>query len=250
MAVQPILRNELAPDSAPAEGDPLTYSELFWFHLPLASTSLLILLAQPLVTFSLARLDQPTQSLAAWPVLFQIILMARAAALALPEAVIALSKGPRTFQPIRHFSFGLAVTLSALMALFIFSPASNFYIFVVQDMTAAVGNLALSSLTLFLFYPALATITSWLRGLLINGRATKEVNVGMAVNLVTTAVVLAIGLVNELPGLPTAAVALNTASVLEIVYLTWRAQHILPFNVPLFNLWKLPPMVQSLETGD
>ena len=35
---------------------------------------------------------------------FQVLLMARAAALALPEVVIALHHGARTFNPIRRFT--------------------------------------------------------------------------------------------------------------------------------------------------
>lgn len=247
LAVQPILRTELTLESTSAEDDPLTYRDLFWFHLPLAGTSLLILLAQPLVTFSLARLDRPTESLAAWPVLFQIMLMARAAAFALPEVVIALSKGPHTFQPLRRFSFYLAVVLTLALALFVFTPAARFYIFVVQDMAAVVGELAHNSLALFLFFPALAAITSWLRGLLINGRVTKEVNVGMAINLAVTAAILLIGLAQRWPGLPTAAIALNMASVCEILYLAWRTQHVLPLKLPLFKFGQ-PAM--PAETGD
>ncbi|MFO7539127.1 MAG: hypothetical protein R6X32_13885 [Chloroflexota bacterium] len=232
-AVQPILREELSVDRPPVSD--LTYSTLFWFHLPLAATSLLVLLAQPLVTFSLARLDQPTESLAAWPVLFQIMLMARAAALALPEAVIALSRGAQTFAPIRRFSLYLAAGLTLFMAIFIFTPLSNFYVFTVQEMTPVTGMLTISGLLLFLPFPALATISSWLRGLLINEQATKAVNMGMAINLVLTAVVLAIGLQQRLPGLPTAAVALNIAAFGEIIYLTWRTQRTLPTGQSLWG---------------
>jgi hypothetical protein len=251
VAVRPLLKHQLSAEAPPAAGEPLTYRDLFWFHLPLASTSLLVLLAQPLVTFSLARLDQPTESLAAWPVVFQIMLMARAAALALPEAVIALTNGPETYRPLRRFSFNLAAGLTLLMALFIFSPAADFYLFVVQDMTALVGALAESSLALFLFFPALATITSWLRGLLINRRVTREVNVGMALNLVTTGLILAIGLANRWPGLPAAAIALNAASLVEILYLGWRTQRILPEAVPLPGLGKASLIgKRRLEIGD
>ena len=251
IAVGPLLKHELSPEAPPAKGEPLTYRNLFWFHLPLASTSLLVLLAQPLVTFSLARLDRPTESLAAWPVVFQIMLMARAAALALPEAVIALTNGPETYRPLRRFSFNLAAGLTLLMALFIFSPAADFYLFVVQDMTATVGMLAESSLALFLFFPALATITSWLRGLLINLRVTREVNLGMTINLVTTGTILAIGLANRWPGIPTAAVALNAASLIEILYLGWRTRRLLPEAIPIPGLGKVPaPAQQRLKIGD
>jgi hypothetical protein len=221
--VRPLLQNELGPNSPPS-GDPLTYRELFWFHLPLAGTSLLSLLAQPLVTSSLARLSEPTNSLAAWPVLFQITLMTRAAAFSLPEVVIALSKKPDMFQPLRQFSLRMTGGLLILMALVVFTPVAGFYIFVVQDMTAVVGDLAMNAVRLFLFFPALAAITSWLRGLLINNKATRSINMGMAINLGITAVVLIIGVVARFPGLPTAAVALNLASVVENIYLGWRAQ--------------------------
>ena len=236
IAVRPILHNQLAPASPQAEEPDLTYCELFWFHLPLASTSLLSLLAQPLVTFSLARLDKPLLSLAAWPVVFQITLMSRAAAFAWPEVVIAMSKGDKTFPPIRRFTFNLAGTLTLVMIIFILTPISAFYIFVVQDMTRLVGELARSSLFLFILYPALAMFISWLRGLLINHRVTREVNIGMAINLLVTAGVLAIGLYLHLPGLPTAAVALNLAALCEMVYLAWRTQGILTPGLHLLPL--------------
>lgn len=224
LAVRPLLRNELSSTSPPTDGAVLTYGELFWFHLPLASTSVLVLLAQPLVTSSLTRLDNPTQSLAAWPVLFQVMLMARAPAFALPEAVIALSKGKETFAPLRQFSFALAGMLTLGTAIFLFTPLSHYYLFNVQDMTRSVGESAASGLRLFLFFPALATFTFWMRGLLIGARATKEVNLGMMVNVTVTAVILGIGLFQGFPGLPTAAVALNLASLSEMLFLGWRSR--------------------------
>ncbi len=233
VAVRPLLYYSL-PDITPA-GSGLTYGELFWFHLPLAATSLLVLLAQPLVTFSLARLPQPTESLAAWPVLFQLMLLARAAALALPEAVIALSSTPQNFAPLRRFTLLLSIASTALMALLIFTPAARYYLFTVQDMTQTVGELAQSSLLLFLFFPALAAGTSWLRGLLIKSKDTKGVNWGMGINLLITAVVLVAGLVLQQPGLPTAALALNLAAAVELLYLGWRGQRVLPLGQQLLR---------------
>lgn len=238
--VRPLLQNELSHDSPADEEEPLTYRTLFWFHLPLAGTSLLSLLAQPLVTSSLARLSEPINSLAAWPVLFQITLMTRAAAFSLPEVVIALSKRPDMFQPLRRFSFRMAGGLLILMGLIVFTPLAGFYIFVVQDMTAVVGELAMAAVRLFLFFPALAAITSWLRGLLINSKATRAINMGMAINLTVTAVLLLVGVAAHLPGLPMAAVALNLASVAENLYLGWRAQRVINIEGFLFRLRNVP----------
>jgi hypothetical protein len=241
IAVRSILHHELAPAAPAAPGEPISYRGLFWFHLPLAATSVLVLITQPMVTSSLARLEYPVISLAAWPVVFQITLMARAAALALPEVVIALSEKPGSFFPVRRFSFNLMLGITGIMFLFVATPLSAFYIFVVQDMTTVVGQIARSSLIYFLFYPALATIISFLRGLLINRRVTKSVNMGMAINLVVTAVVLAIGLKLRAQGIPTAALALNLAAVGEIIYLGWQTRRVLPEETPLLGRAKAQP---------
>ena len=235
LAVRPILNDQLSEEKAlTAEAD-MTYRELFFFHLPLAGTSVLTLLAQPLVTSSLARLQNPTISLAAWPIVFQVTLMARAAAMAWPEVVIALTNGRQTFLPIRRFTFAMAAVLTVLMALFVFSPLASLYIFVIQDMTQLVGELALSSLSLFLLFPALAVFTSWLRGLLIKQRVTKQINMGMAINLSVMAVVLILGIAAQLPGLPAAAAALNIAALCEVIYLAWRASKVLAPEIHLLS---------------
>lgn len=239
-AVRPVLR-QLAPAAPSAERPPLTYRALFWFHLPLAATSVLILMMQPMVTSSLARLEQPTLTLAAWPIIFQILLMARAAAMALPEVVIALHQDKPTFLPIRKFSLMLTAVTTVLMAIFIFTPLADWYVYAVQDVAPEVGELVLSRMTLFLFFPALAVITSWLRGLLIQSGHTRYVNVGMGINLTITALVLVVGVVQAWPGLAVAAVALNLASLGEVFYLLWSTQHSLPVGLKLFGAPKIQP---------
>lgn len=241
MAIRPLLKNQLSPQAPAAEGEALTYQQLFWFHLPLAGTSFMILLVQPLITSSLAKLDNPVQSLAAWPVLFQILLMTRAAAFALPEAVIALTKGTATFKPVRQFAWILATAVTLFMALLAFSRLSTFYIYTVQDMTAVVGGLVQDTLALYILFPGLTVIAMWLRGLLIHGRKTKVVNVAMFINLFVTAVILGVGVQMVLPGLPVAAAALNIAVVFEILYLARQTQRFIPIGLPFFNRIKPEP---------
>lgn len=226
IAIQPLFKKELAPHTQ--QGELMSYSELFWFHLPLAGTAVLVLLVQPLVTFTLARLDNPTITLAAWPVLFQIMLLARAAALALPEVVITLYDGKETFAPLRQFSLIITAVVTLFLILFTFTPLADWYIFTVQDMETTVGVTAQEILPLFIFFPALSVITAWLRGLLIAKKETKAVNIGMGINLVITFVLLMVGLSLELPGLPTAAITLTIAIIGEVLYLGWRTQQAIP----------------------
>lgn len=238
IAARPLIRDKLAPRTTASATPPksaLTYRSLFSFHLPLAATSVLILLMQPMVTSSLSRLDQPTISLAAWPIVFQIILMARAAAMALPEVIIALHEDQSTFVPLRRFSLTLAIATTLLMMAFVLTPLAAWYLFQVQDMSLVVGQLAQSSLIWFLFMPALTVVISWLRGLLIQSSHTRYLNVGMVINITITAILLVLGVVQQWPGLLTAALALNLASVGEIAYLLWRTQQTLPIGYTLFG---------------
>jgi O-antigen/teichoic acid export membrane protein len=235
LAVQPILNNQLKPHSKPAELPALTYSTLFWFHLPLAATSLLILLVQPLVALSLARSPNPILSLAAWPVVFQIMLVMRAAAFALPEVVIALTKGEETFKPLRRFSLSLVLGTSIFMCLFVLTPLVDFYLYGIQDTTKLVGTIASKSLLLFIPLPALTVMISWIRGLLINRSVTKAVNAGMVVNLVVTIILLVIGVRQQWPGINAAAIALVAAAFVEFLFLWWRVSDNLEFKFSIIE---------------
>ncbi len=240
VAVRPILRGPLASDSPSVQVAPLNYKTLFWFHLPLATTSLLTLLVQPVVAFSLARAPNPTLSLAAWPVVFQFMLMARAAAFALPEVVIALTEGETTFRPLRKFSLTLTGASTMLMIVFLATPLLNFYLLGVQDVTAPVAAIAKEGLLIFLALPGLATLISWLRGLLIDARATGIVNGGMAINLITTVALLFIGMIQDWPGINSAAVALTLAALAEFLFLWWRVSSVLQFRFSIIDLGKSP----------
>jgi len=224
LVTQPVIKSELGPASLPIKCKPLTYRDLFWFHLPLAGTSLLLLLVQPMVTMSLARLDHPTLSLAAWPIVFQVTLMARAGANALPEVVVALTQGPETLRPVCRFTIILTAVSTGLTALFLWTPLVNLYLFEVQDTTPAVGEMARYGLSFFLLLPALSILVAWLRGLLIYTRSTRVVNAGMLINLLATAAILLFGVQGRQDGLLTAAMALNGATFVELVILWWGVQ--------------------------
>lgn len=221
LAVRPLFDGPLRPSDAPT---PLTYRALLDFHLPLASTALITLLIQPLAQFSLARLPQPTLTLAAWPILFQILLMARAHALASPEAIIALNRSPAAAISLRRF-IGLLAGGSVIgMAVFVFTPLADWYIFTVQDTTDAVGGLVAGGLTIFLLFPGLTMVNFGLRGFLMSSGHTQPINIGMVINLATTAFFLFLGVALTWPGITTGAIAINVAIAVETAYLAWEGR--------------------------
>lgn len=208
------------------EGEPLTMNKLFWFHLPLAGTSILILIVQPIVAAALARMSNPTESLAAWPIIFQMLLVLRAPALSLPEVVIAKTDGPETWLPLRTFTQSMTFIMLIFTTVFIFSPISTLYFANLQGLDDNLVQVIRQAIPWLVLFPALWVISSWLRGLLIRFEATAAVNGSMAVNLVVTLTVLLSGVAIQAPGLVTASVALVLAVAAEATYQAWRLAHV------------------------
>lgn len=217
-AIRPLFNQQLATSHQQLTTS-LTYTELFWFHLPLAGTSVLALLVQPLVVFSLARLANADISLAAWPVLFQILLIARAPALAIPEVIIALNRGSADRAPLQRFITTLTIATLIGTIVFIFTPLSDFYLDVIQTVPESVGNLVRDGLLLCVLFPALNMIIFAIRGFLISVKRTTPVNTGMTINIITTAIVLFLGIQQQWAGITTAVLALNIAAAIEVVFL-------------------------------
>ncbi|MCP5109373.1 MAG: hypothetical protein GY953_00910, partial [bacterium] len=221
LTIRPILHQQLRPQPSDAE-DPLTYRQLLRFHLPLAGTAALALLSQPMVTFALARLPQPTLTLAVWPLIFHATLVMRAAALSLPEAVIALNRSEQTHGPIRRFSWNLSGLVLLGAALFTWTPLAGFYLLELQDATPEVAEVARRGLVLFLIFPALATLVAWLNGLLIGAGRTRAVTAGMAIYVVFIALIMAPAILFGWDGVSTAAAALTISTLAQFLYLLWR----------------------------
>ena len=220
IVMQPLFKNELAPDKSKAAA--FSYQELFWFHLPLAGSSILALLLQPMVVFFLARQPDSELTLAAWPLLFQILLMARSPALAMPEVIIALNKDNGNRQSLQRFLRFIAVAVLVATTIFIFTPLASFYLNSVQSVPSAVGDFVQQGLVWVVLFPALTFAVFGLRGFLISNQQTQPINVGMAINLGVSALVLTAGLMFSWNGIVSAAMALNASVVAELVYLLLR----------------------------
>ena len=223
IAVRPVLANELAPSNPTTSN--LTYKELFLFHLPLASTSVLTLLIQPLAAYALARLANPINSLAAWPILFQLLLVGRATALATPEVIIALNKHEQARQSLQRFVWVLTLCTLAFSFIFVLSPMMPSYLYTIQNVVPEVGSLVASGLMICLVFPALNVYIFGLRGFLISQKTTRPVNTGMMLNITTNIAFLLIGVQLGWSGIITAVVALNFASLIEATYLWWQRRH-------------------------
>lgn len=204
----------------PASG--LGYARLVRFHFPLAMTSVLTLLMQPLVTACLTRLDRPVETLAAWPLIFQFMLLTRAMAFALPEVVIALGRRTGNAPAVRRFTWTLTAVGGGFMALFALTPLSDLYVSGLQGAPAGVSEIVRLGFVLLVPLPALATLIAWLRGVLIAEGRTLVVNEAMVVRLIATVLLLGAGVAQGWRGVVTGALALLLSVVAELAHLAWR----------------------------
>ena len=212
------VRDNVLTNTAPGRA-PLTMARIASFHAPLAGTSLLTLLVQPLTAAALARLAMPRETLAAWPVVFSTLLVLRGWGLALQETTIAQAQNPRMLRPLREFTLIVAAVTTLATAALAFTPLLDLHLRAVIGLAPELRGLVRIGVQISLLLPALTAITSWLRGLMVADSATGNVYRGMMINLAANCAALAAGVALQLPGMLVAALALTLATVAEYAYL-------------------------------
>lgn len=208
-----VLRNTTPP------AVPLTMGRVAAFHLPLATTSLLTLVVQPVTAAALARLALPQQTLASWPVVFSTLLVMRGWGLALQETTIAQSREPGMARPLREFALLVAGVTFFATALLAFTPLINLHLQYLIGIAPELREQVRTGVQIALFLPALSALISWMRGVIVAAGATSRVYRGMMVNLALNCSALLVGVLLHAPGVPLAAVALTLANAGEYLYL-------------------------------
>lgn len=220
-ASQPDVQTVVATDPSPSR-KPLTYRAVMRFHLPLALTSILTLLVRPLIESGLASTPDAKEALAAWPVIFSIFLIMRAAAFAWQEAVIALSKNAHSLHMIRRFTQGMTLILTGLMVLVAFTPLIDLYIGQILSIPEAIRPEVVAGTRAGLLIPAFSVLQSYLRGLLMLADHTAPIYQAMGPGFVLTGVVMWIGIQIVPAGVVVASLAMTAGITVELLYL-WRA---------------------------
>ena len=205
-------------------GDSVSFGYVAKYHTPLAATSLLTLLAQPVIGAGLARMPFPEENLAAWPIVWGILFISRSPAFALPEVVIALLRSERLSQQVRGFclrvGIGSSVALSGLVA----TPLLGLYLRYLAGLPDRLSHFVVPGVLLGILLPFLTSLHSWLRGLFMARRLTNVIYWGMALNLMTTIGIVLAGVAVQATGVVTAVVALILPILVEIYFLRIRSR--------------------------
>ncbi len=215
---RPLVAEKFGPGARSTAPD-LPYRELVRFHTPLAASTLLYLLSQPLVAAALARLPNPEAILAAWPVAAGLLFISRSVALALPEVIIALIDENGSRAALRQFSLRLGLLLTAILAAVSFTPLSHFYFRTLIGVSEELASVAVIGGQVGLLLPLIIAWQSWFRGQLTAQRATSSLTVAMLANLLSMALLLLAGVLLRAPGVTLAAVALTVSTGVETLIL-------------------------------
>jgi hypothetical protein len=223
LRVRPVVQYELKP--APSTGTALDLRGFLGFYTPLAMTSLITLLIQPMGSAALSRMPDALESLAAWPVVSGLIFMIRSMGNAYNEVVVALLDEPRPTRTLRRFSallFGASIALVVLIAA---TPLSGLWFGTVTALPASLADLASSAIWFALPVPALTVLQSWFQGTLVNARRTRPVTEAVAIGLGLSAIVLLVGvLLGRWTGLFVTWLAFDIGGVAQTVWLWLRSR--------------------------
>lgn len=207
------------------DDEPLSWSDLLEFYVPLGLTSVIFLIAQPVLAVGLARAPEPLASLAVWPVIMGLLFIGRSFALSYQEAVVALLEEPASFERLRRFTISLAVTLSGAFALVALTPASRLWYENISGLPSRLVTYAIVPTIIAAALPGLTTLISWQRGLLVHVKRTRTITQATILNVVVLVTVM-LGAVALLPlaGATMGAIALTASVAAEWLFLWWRSR--------------------------
>ncbi len=218
--VRPIIQEHLSEVGA---GDELlSWSELSNFYGPLALTSLITMVGQPILAFGLANAPLPLRSLAIWPVVMALVFIGRSLGIAYQEVVIALLKDEQSYEMLRRFAFVLTGVATGLFFLLVLTPGARFWYREVSGLTPELAELAILPTAILALVPGLNALISWQRGVLVHDKNTGPISLAVAINMGILLGVMALGPhIVEVPGAVLAASALTLSLAVECLFL-WR----------------------------
>ena len=226
LVVRPVLRGELK--QAPPVDQPLTLRSFLDFYIPLAMTSLLTLLANPIGSAAMSRMPEALASLAVWPVLAGLIFMLRSLGIAFNEVVVALLDEPGSSANLRRFTLQLSLATTFFLLLIAATPLSGLWFMRVSALSPHLADLARSAIWVALPLPALSVFQSWYQGAILHGRRTGGITESVVVYLVASGVIFVAGVAwGRITGLYVGMTALVFSTLIQTAWLWQRSQPIL-----------------------
>ncbi len=206
-------------DARPSSG----WERIWSYYRPLATTTLLQQANRPLITAGIAASTQAVLSLAAWPVVVSITMLASGPLSALQQVVIAVPNDTGARRRTASFVLAVGGFLTALLVIVTSSSLLEVLLVKVFGVSSDIRAIATPAARLLASLPLVVAVQCFLRGTLIRAGNTIQVQRAMLANLLTVALMVATGMVlRSLPGIMLGALALLFGGLAEIALL-WQS---------------------------
>jgi hypothetical protein len=224
--VKPVIRNQLIPL---AEIKPeLSRKAFLQYYIPLALTSLITLLSQPLISSALSRMPRALDSLAIWPVLSGLLFIFRSVGIAYNEVVVILIDKPNSYSSLRKYALILVSLTTGLLFLITATPLSTIWFKHITALPSSLIPLANTALWFSLFIPGANAFQSWYQGLILHSGKTRGIPEAVAIFLAITIITYIFGIfLIDLPGLYIGALGFSLGMVGQTAWLKFRSRRAL-----------------------
>src|SRR5512140_2076053 len=215
-----LLDDGLAPETALCPLPPARLREVWTVWWPLALSWVFMGFELPAVSAAMARLPQPTVSLAAYGgVVFPLALLIESPILMLLSASTALSKDLRSYRRVERFMWTAGLALVSVHALVAFTPLFDVVVGRVLGVPVEAREPARLGLRIMTPWTISIAYRRFQQGLLIRNGRSRYVGVGTAVRLGANLVVLVLGsLYGRLAGIVVGTIAVTAGVVSEAVF--------------------------------
>jgi Na+-driven multidrug efflux pump len=177
-------------------------------------------------------MPEALQSLAVWPVISGLIFMFRSLGIAYNEVVIALLDEPNASRTLMRFTLIMAAILSTGLLLIASTPLAHLWFQQVSGLSPELANLARVGVWFAVVLPALAALQSWYQGAILHSRRTRAITEAVIIYLVSSAVLLGIGVVvQKWFGLYVGLAAMSISMALQTAWLWWRSRDVISAHI-------------------
>jgi hypothetical protein len=221
--IQPVIRTELIY-ARPVE-PPLTFKAFIDFYIPLAMTSLLAFIVQPIGSAAVSRMPRALESLAVWPVITGLIFLMRGMGIAYNEVVVSLIDEPGSYKQLRNFTLILTAGTTLLILLMSATPLAEIWFVQISALSSELANLAKNGLWFALLIPGLNTLQSLYQGTILNSQKTRGITEAVIIFILAISVMLGLGVAwNKIPGVYIAILAFGIGMFLQTIWLWYRSR--------------------------
>jgi len=223
LRIRPVVRTELKY-ALPVD-PPLSWRAFYGFYIPLALTSLLTLIVQPIGSAAISRMPQALDSLAVWPVITGFVFLMRGMGIAFNEVVVSVMDTPNSYKSLRQFTCILTAVSTVIILALSATPLAEFWFLRISALPPALVTLAKTGLWLAVLMPALNTLQSWYQGTILYSRKTGGITESVVVFIVAISIVLTVGVaLDKYIGLYVGIVAFGLGMIIQTIWLWHRSR--------------------------